>query len=807
APATEATAVRPVFRSPVYFPITPWTVNYFDVLADPANGETRLMLTPAQFRSQGVDANVGTLRRFDDMDFRLYYSTVLSATALSAPPAIATVSAETDGGSNLQFRVSASDPVAGIQDVWITYATENGSTWQSLSLSQSASEPSLWQGTLALTSVPAGAVRYMVQAANGVGLVTMLTNNGAFFTPGVDPGAPVAPPLATEPVFAQPAQIGLVSPPTSGVYGGAVTYAARLTSGGSPIANAAVAFTLQDQTVTAQTASDGTASATFRLLGTAGEAAIQVSYAGTPNYLGAGVTHPLTITKQGTQLALAIPPGPVASGAPYAVTATLTDDAGRAIANRTVLLTFTGSGGTVARAVSTDFVGRATVRDLALPAGSYSVDARFGTATTVGGAALDLTDPGYQSATASGALTIAAGNAPPQATDDSAGVVAGRVVAIDVAANDVDADGNLNPSAVSIVQAPAGGVATVDATSGRVRYAASFAFTGIDRFTYRICDTGGLCAVAAVAVTVLPGPNGAPQVGSITFDDTVTIFPLGTPVSARALFTDTDAGDSHAVLWDWGDGSTTAGTVSGDPLAGAMAGPDSHLYAEPGVYTVVLTVTDGSQAAATSTYQYVVIYDPTAGVASGDGWINSPLGAYTPNPALAVRAKFGFEVKYRRNDTVPTGNLRFRLDRIRFEVSTFDWLVISGPKAIVQGVGEIDGHGRYGFMLTALHEGTLAPKDNGTFRLKVWEINNGNAVVYDNEPGQLDGATPITPVTQGRIKIKTKAGVGSASAVDSLSVPSDWLVVGAPPQALIDRLREDSDVVYTHGLFLPLLTR
>ncbi|MCB0051009.1 MAG: Ig-like domain repeat protein, partial [Caldilinea sp.] len=162
-----------------------------------------------------------------------------------------------------------------------------------------------------------------------------------------------------------PAQIDLVSPPTSGVYGGAVTYAARLTSGGTPLANAAVAFTLQDQTVTAQTASDGTASATFRLLGTAGEAAIQVSYAGTPNYLGAGVTHPLTITKQGTQLALAIPPGPVASGAPYAVTATLTDDAGRAIANRTVLLTFTGSGGTVARAVSTDFVGRATVRDLA----------------------------------------------------------------------------------------------------------------------------------------------------------------------------------------------------------------------------------------------------------------------------------------------------------------------------------------------------------------------------------------------------------------------------------------------------------
>jgi hypothetical protein len=140
-------------------------------------------------------------------------------------------------------------------------------------------------------------------------------------------------------------------------------------------------------------------------------------------------------------------------------------------------------------------------------------------------------------------------------------------------------------------------------------------------------------------------------------------------------------------------------------------------------------------------------------------------------------------------------------------VSTFDWLVISGAKAIVQGVGQIDGSGRYGFMLTALHEGTIAPKDNGTFRLKVWDIDNGNAIVYDNEPGQPDGATPITPVTQGRIKIKTKDGVGSASTGDGSPVADSWLVVGAPPQALIDRLREDSEAVYTHGLFLPLLTR
>ena len=42
----------------------------------------------------------------------------------------------------------------------------------------------------------------------------------------------------------------------------------------------------------------------------------------------------------------------------------------------------------------------------------------------------------------------------------------------------------------------------------------------------------------------------------------------------------------------------------------------------------------------------ITVYDPNAGFVTGGGWIDSPLGAYIPDPALAGRANFGFVSKY-----------------------------------------------------------------------------------------------------------------------------------------------------------------
>jgi PKD repeat protein len=87
--------------------------------------------------------------------------------------------------------------------------------------------------------------------------------------------------------------------------------------------------------------------------------------------------------------------------------------------------------------------------------------------------------------------------------------------------------------------------------------------------------------------------------------------------------------------------------------SGSVAG--GHIYTAAGVYTLTLTVTDEAGNTAQAVFQYVVIYDPNGGFVTGGGWINSPPGAYTPNPNLSGKATFGFVSKYQKGANVPTG--------------------------------------------------------------------------------------------------------------------------------------------------------
>ena len=71
--------------------------------------------------------------------------------------------------------------------------------------------------------------------------------------------------------------------------------------------------------------------------------------------------------------------------------------------------------------------------------------------------------------------------------------------------------------------------------------------------------------------------------------------------------------------------TTSAATVNetGQTISG------NHAYTTSGVYTVQVTVTDATDASASASFSYVVIYDPGAGFVTGGGWINSPTRAYT----------------------------------------------------------------------------------------------------------------------------------------------------------------------------------
>ena len=207
APTIEQNGVHTNFVSPVYFPQKLATVNYFGALdANGTDGRTRLITTPAQYRSDVGSTTTDTERQYSQLGLQLYYSSNTATygnntPALAAPPSISGV---TDTVSPGQVAVGAhvtGDPSAGIQHAWVTYTAESGplhGAWQSTDLAQDPLDSTLWTGTFALPGgQSASDVRYIVQAVNGVGLVGLDNNLGDGYTPGVPVGAQVPPPTIT----------------------------------------------------------------------------------------------------------------------------------------------------------------------------------------------------------------------------------------------------------------------------------------------------------------------------------------------------------------------------------------------------------------------------------------------------------------------------------------------------------------------------------------------------------------------------------------------------------------------------------
>lgn len=70
-----------------------------------------------------------------------------------------------------------------------------------------------------------------------------------------------------------------------------------------------------------------------------------------------------------------------------------------------------------------------------------------------------------------------------------------------------------------------------------------------------------------------------------------------------------------------------------------------------GVYTLAVTAMDDAGNMATQSVMFVV-YDPSAGFATGGGWIIPESNGY--------HANFGFVAKYKKGSTLPDGNLEFQ---------------------------------------------------------------------------------------------------------------------------------------------------
>jgi hypothetical protein len=226
-------------------------------------------------------------------------------------------------------------------------------------------------------------------------------------------------------------------------------------------------------------------------------------------------------------------------------------------------------------------------------------------------------------------------------------------------------------------------------------------------------------------------------------------------IDFTGVFTDPEVANDllHTCTVDYGDGAgAQPGTVSGDTCSG------SHSYDEAGVYAVAMTVTDKDGGSGSSEPQYVVVYDPDGGFVTGGGWIDSPSGAYASDPSLTGRATFGFVSKYKKGASRPGGNteFQFRAAGLHFHSDSYDWLVVSDHRAMYKGTGTLSGSGDYGFLLAAIDAELANDADTDLFRIKIWDKDNDDAIIYDNQVACSDtgdDAEPCTEIGGGSIVI------------------------------------------------------
>jgi len=221
-----------------------------------------------------------------------------------------------------------------------------------------------------------------------------------------------------------------------------------------------------------------------------------------------------------------------------------------------------------------------------------------------------------------------------------------------------------------------------------------------------------------------------------------SVDPYLAPVGSD--FTFDGSASSGAIVsydWDFGDGTSDSGVSV------------THAYATPELYDVVLTVTDDMGAESTDSVM-AVVYDPTAGFATGGGWFipggkTSYDNDYLPNIDGTSPANFGFVVKYKKGASTPDGQLEFQYQQGDFNLhsSGMEWLVITNKNwAKFQGLATIKGlDGLYPFHVDA-RDGDFGGGDQpDCFIIKVYPAG-GDPDVDDpiyKASGDLEGGSIV----------------------------------------------------------------
>jgi uncharacterized repeat protein (TIGR01451 family) len=304
---------------------------------------------------------------------------------------------------------------------------------------------------------------------------------------------------------------------------------------------------------------------------------------------------------------------------------------------------------------------------------------------------------------------------------------------------------SVNPGQATADDACSGAVTPVGSRSDAKALNAAYP-PGVTTITWTATDASGNSASCVQTITV----TNANPVATITAPSAGAFFAAGAPVNFTGMFTD-NPGGTHLAEWQFGS-VTKPGLVN--EVTGAITG--SFAFATPGVYTVTLKVTDGCGGLGLantvgSKLAIVFVFDPISGFASGGGQVDSPAGALPANPALSGKGVFAFACSYTNGALPPKGSAEFHFGSLNLQSTSFEFLVVADAKAVFRGMGKINGAGNFGFMFTVI-DGQV--KDAGgvdRLRIKIWDKNNNDTVVYDNQMGSPDTANPALPVSNGNV--------------------------------------------------------
>lgn len=273
-------------------------------------------------------------------------------------------------------------------------------------------------------------------------------------------------------------------------------------------------------------------------------------------------------------------------------------------------------------------------------------------------------------------------------------------------------------------------------TAGQLKLVHAYDSAGDYTVVLTVTDDKGGSGSAPLVVHVT---DAAPEVA---LKAPVTAVEVGTPVTLTASFTDRAKGDTHTATWTVGKEQLT-GAVTEHDGKGTLAMP--HVFTEPGLYPVSVTVADNhggrtTADAAGGAKAHVLVYARTAAL-TGAGTLAIPAGActLTAECAKAGEASVTVTAHYPRKGRTPAGKLRYSAPGFTLDDTSYTVLSTTGATAILRGTGQVKGVGKVSFEVTVLDAGA-GDKD----RLHLVARDGKGTLVYDNQPA--GAPSPMTGV-------------------------------------------------------------